>query len=58
MSTSKKCIIPIARDTSPSRTLSFTTLTDGKEGTHMSLSVEELALLDEIQRRGRDNSSA
>ncbi|OZC06512.1 hypothetical protein X798_06500 [Onchocerca flexuosa] len=57
MSTSKKCFIPIARDNSPSRTLSFTTLTDGKEGTHMSLSVEELALLDEIQRRGRDNSS-
>ncbi|MCP9265069.1 DIS3-like exonuclease 2 [Dirofilaria immitis] len=57
MSTSKKCIVPVARDTPSSRTLSFTTLTDGKEETRMSLSVEELALLGEIQRRGRDNSS-
>lgn len=57
MSSSKKCIAPIARDTPPSRTVSFNELSGGKEGARMSLSVEELALLDEIQRRGRVNSS-
>ncbi|EJW85692.1 hypothetical protein WUBG_03399 [Wuchereria bancrofti] len=57
MSSSKKCIVPIVQDTSPSRTVSFNELTGGKERVRMSLSVEELALLDEIQRRGRINSS-
>nr|CTP80735.1 BMA-DISL-2 [Brugia malayi] len=58
MSSSKKCIVPtIVQDTSPSRTVSFNELTGGKERVRMSLSVEELALLNEIQRRGRINSS-
>ncbi|EFO14264.1 hypothetical protein LOAG_14259 [Loa loa] len=57
MSSSKKCIVPIVQDKSPSRTVSFNELAGGKERARMSLSVEELALLDEIQRRGRVSSS-
>lgn len=57
MSSDKKCTVPIAGDTPPSRTVSFNELNGSKEGARVSLSVEELALLDEIQRRGRVTSS-
>lgn len=57
MSSNKKCTIPIVRDAPPARTVSFNEVSAEKEGARVSLSVEELALLNEIQRRGRANSS-
>uniref|UniRef100_A0A0R3RSF8 DIS3-like exonuclease 2 n=1 Tax=Elaeophora elaphi TaxID=1147741 RepID=A0A0R3RSF8_9BILA len=57
MSSNKKYTVPVARDTSPSKTVSFNELNGGKEEARVSLSVEELALIDEIQRRGQVASS-
>ncbi|CAG9539807.1 unnamed protein product [Cercopithifilaria johnstoni] len=57
MSSNKKYTAPLARDTPPPRTVNFNELSGGKEGARVSLSVEELALLDEIKRRGRASSS-
>lgn len=51
MSSNKKYFVPVAQGTP------LSTVNGGKGSARISLSMEELALLDEIQRRGRGGSS-
>ncbi|VDN00888.1 unnamed protein product [Thelazia callipaeda] len=57
MTSRNKFTMPTPRSATSHRVVTFSDTLDHKEGAHVSLSAEEMALVDEIQRRGRENAS-